>query len=105
MRKSKRKFKWDAWDFDCEGDAYIVAVDECPEKKDVPAYITKADNLHTDCMEDMEVQEGWCKFQVRTDWENGDGKPKGWYAVELASHSKNIRGWFQVWVVRKDEWY
>jgi hypothetical protein len=106
-----RKFKWDYWDFDCNGDAYIVAKTECPERERVPDYIVQADNLHPDCKYGMEMQEGWCKFQVRTDWEYGDGEPEGGYVVEqYEPHTKKLNGkrkpgWFPVWIVRKGEWY
>jgi hypothetical protein len=106
------KFKWDAWDIDCEGEAYIIAKKECPEKDKVPDYIVEVDNLHQGCKDGMIIEEGWCKFQVRTDWDNGDGEPRGWYYVEtyepLTRNSitgKRKQGWFAVWIVRKGEWY
>jgi hypothetical protein len=101
----KRKFTWYAWDFDFDGDAYVIAKDECPEKNDVPDYIFRIDHLHSDCKVGMEVQEGWCKFQCRTDWYDSDGKPQGWYVVLIAAHSNHQKGWFPVWIVRKGEWY
>lgn len=106
-----RKFKWDAWDFDCDGDAYIIAKAECPKREDVPDYIVNADGLHADCKGGMKIEDGWCKFQVRTDWENGDGEPKGGYCVTkyepetLNLYGKRKPGWFPVWIVRKGEWY
>lgn len=106
-----KKFKWAAWDFDCDGDAYIIAKDECPEKENVFGYIIKNDNLHPDCRDGMVVEEGWCKYQVRTDWENGDGEPHGGYCVREYSRRsqkldrKNKCGWFPVWIVRKGKWY
>lgn len=106
-----RKFTWNAWDFDCDGDAYIVAKAECPERESVPDYIIREDNLHPDCKDGMEIEEGWCKFQVRTDWENGDGEPMGGYVVNTCESftkrldGKRKPGWFPVWIVRKGEWY
>ena len=106
-----RNFKWEAWDYDCDGEAYIIAKSECPEKEDVPDYIVKQDGIHPECKPDMVVQEGWCKFQVRTDWEDGDGEPRGGYVVETYKsetvniYGKTKQGWFPVWIVRKDEWY
>jgi hypothetical protein len=106
-----RKFKWDSWDFDCDGDAYIIAKQECPEKENVPDYIIQEDCLHPDCKDGMVVEEGWCKYQVRTDWENGDGEPKGGYVVEMYKsapiklNGKRKPGWFPVWIVRKGDWY
>ena len=35
---AKRYFTWDTWDFDCNGTAYIIALDECPNIEDVPKY-------------------------------------------------------------------
>jgi hypothetical protein len=108
---TKAKFKWMAWDFDCDGDAYVIAKRECPEKENVPDFICKEDCIHEDCKPDMIVQEGWCKYQVRTDWENGDGEPQGGYYVKMCKtqpitmYGKKKRGWFPVWIVRKGEWY
>lgn len=55
------------------------------------------------------VEEGWCKFQVRTDWEDMEGERHGWYVVEKAPHNSPIfrgkRGWFPVWIIRLGEWY
>lgn len=99
-----RKFKWDSWDFDCSGEAYIIARQECPNKVDVPDYIIREDHLHQNCKDGMVVEEGWCKFQVRTDWENGNGKPSGGYVIEK-HEPKGKPGWFPVWIVRKGEWY
>lgn len=106
-----RKFTWDAWDFDCDGDAYIIAKGECPERENVPDYIIQEDNLHQDCKDGMIIEEGWCKYQVRTDWDNGDGEPQGGYCVRLSEaetkrlDGKRKPGWFPVWIVRKGEWY
>lgn len=106
------KFTWNVWDFDFSGEAFIIAKRVCPDKENVPEYIVKEDNLHPDCKDGMVVEEGWCKFQVRTDWDNGDGEPRGGYVVER-NESRTIRkdtgrrkpGWFPVWIVRKGEWY
>jgi len=109
--KMARKFKWDSWDFDCDGNAYIIAKQECPEKENVPDYIIREDCLHPDCKDGMVVEEGWCKYQVRTDWENGDGEPKGGYVIEMRKsapiklNGKRKPGWFSVWIVRKGNWY
>lgn len=107
-----KKLKWDAWNFDCDGEAYIIAKSECLEKVNVPDYIIKEDRLHPDCKDGMVVEEGFCKFQVRTDWEDCEGEPRGWYYVEthepLTQNSitgKRKTGWFPVWIIRKGEWY
>lgn len=107
---SKRKFTWNAWDFDFEGEAYIIAKSECPERLDVPKYIASEDKLHVDCAPEMEIEEGWCKFQIRSDWENYEGA-HGWYVVtQIQNEAKRLDGkckpgWFTVWIVRKGEWY
>jgi hypothetical protein len=106
-----RDFKWNAWDFDGDGEAYIIAKDECLERENVPEYIIKEDGLSPGCKDGMKVEEGWCKFQVRSDWDDGEGETRGWYVVETYEpFTKNIYGkrkpgWFPVWIVRKDEWY
>lgn len=112
-----RKFKYEMWDFDGDGLAYVIAVDECPEKQLVPEYIVKADGLHRDVLNPEfgyylsadDVQEGWCKYQVRTDWFDGDGSPMGGYVVEVRPHMttahKGQRGWFPVWIIRVGDWY
>lgn len=101
-----KKFKWNAWDFDCDGEAYVVAKSECLEKENVPDFIINADNLHPGCKDGMVVAEGWCKYQVRTDWENCDGEPRGGYYVhEENKDITGMRGWFPVWIVRKGDWY
>ena len=109
---SKRKFTWDSWDYDGDGDAYIVAKDECPEIEFVPEFICKHNDLHSDCMDGIrkDIKEGWCKFQCRSDWVNCDG-PHGFYVVtEWAGDTKNLYGkrnpgWFPVWIVKKGDWY
>lgn len=112
-----REFKWDKWDYDCDGEAYIIARDECPAKEIVPAYIVEHDHLHPSVLDPSFgehlcaelVREGWCKYQVRTDWANGDGEPMGGYLVLDGKHEnsphKGKAGWFPVWIVRLGEWY
>jgi hypothetical protein len=60
----------------------------------------------------MKVEEGWCKYQVRTDWENDDdAEPHGGYVIEQNEaftkkvDGKRKSGWFPVWIVRRGEWY
>jgi len=106
-----RKFKWESWDFDCDGDAYIIAKSERPERENVPDYIVTADGLSPSCKDGMVIKEGWCKYQVRTDWENCDGEPRGGYLVDQCEsitrrlNGRRKPGWFPVWIVRKEEWY
>lgn len=106
-----RKFTWEIWDYDCDGSAFIIAKDQCPNKEDVPDFICQVDHLDPACKPDMVVREGWCGYQCRTDWDNGDGRPCGSYAVEdgskppLSRSGKRRPGWFPVWIVRTGEWY
>ena len=102
-----KRFKWEVWDYDLEGRAYVVAKSECKEACDVPSYIIERDGLSPACAADMVVEEGWCKYQVRSDWYDMDG-PGGGYVVEKIPHSattfKGRRGWFPVWIVRAGKW-
>lgn len=105
-----RKFKWDAWDFDCDGSAYIIAKDECPNTADVPDYICRVDGIHSECKPEMVVQEGWCAYQWRCDWYDCDERRGSYIVMNGASppvdmYGKKKPGWFPVWIVRKDEWY
>ena len=112
-----KKFKWDMCDFDGGGIAYIVSCDECTNKEDVPQYIVKNDCLSQDVLNadlgdrlcEEIVEEGWCKYQVRSDWDGEDGTPCGGYFVNKGPHMtkayKGKRGWFKVWIVRVGEWY
>lgn len=106
-----KKFKWDAWDYDFDGSAYIIAKDMCQNREDVPDFICREDGIHPECKLDMVVEEGWCKYECRSDWEGGDGEPRGSYVVvkqinqPCDINGKKKRGWFPVWIVRKDEWY
>ena len=105
--KSKRKFTWDMWDFDGDGSAYIIAKDECPEESEVPDFICREDRLHEKCKSEMVVEEGWCKYQVRSDWLDLKGKAMGSYVVEKWKSPPlgKERGWFPVWIVRLGERY
>ena len=106
-----KQFTWEAWDFDFEGEAYVIAKEQCPNKENVSDFICREDCLPLDCKLEMVVQEGWCKYQIRTDWADMDGEPHGWYVVEMQKnaptdiHGKKKRGWFPVWIVRKGTWY
>lgn len=103
-----KKFTWAMWDYDLDGMAYIIAKSECQEAHEVPNYIIVRDNLNPKCAPDMIVEEGWCKYQVRSDWYDMDG-PCGGYIVEKAPHNSTTyirrRGWFPVWIIRIGEWY
>lgn len=114
-----RKFKWDVWKFDGDGSAYVIAKDECPNREDVPEFICREDGIHPECKPEMVVEEGWCKYECRGDWEDCDGEPIGGYYFKIRKklpfylknkppcdlYGKKKRGWFPVWIVRKDEWY
>jgi hypothetical protein len=108
------KFTWNRWAFGCDGDAFIIAKKICPEKENVPQFIVENDGVSESCKKDMVVEEGWCKFQVRTDWEDYEGEPIGGYHVVEAKFDaktkdsltgKRKRGWFPVWIVRTGDWY
>ncbi|MDR0905787.1 MAG: hypothetical protein LBN00_06400 [Oscillospiraceae bacterium] len=116
----KPKFEWNAWDYDGDGNAYIIRKDLCPNKAEVPKFIVDKDYLSPECLNpelgahlsEADVISGWCKYQVRTDWLDGDGTPRGGYVVEdfgskkrLDNSGKNLPGWFEVWIVRVGEWY
>lgn len=117
---SKRKFAWDAWNFDGAGNAYIISKDICPKREDVPGFVIRNDGLDPMCLvgenEDdhlsvESVREGWCKYQCRSDWEDFDG-PSGGYLVEECKSRPTSRksgkpapGWFPVWIVRQGYWY
>ena len=129
---SKAKFDYGIWDFNGNGSAYIIAKRECPKRENVPEWIVEKDNLHPNvlnpnipsagvCLSVDRVEHGWCKYQVRTDWDDGDGDPQGgYYAVEGESrpaesfhskhhkdpekHGKTKPGWFPVWIVRLGDW-
>ncbi len=100
-----RKFTWDAWSYDCDGEAYIIAKSDVPNKEDVADYIIRVDHLDPACRSDMNIEQGFCKWQVRRDWEHdGDDMHRGGYVVEK-SNSPTKKGWFPVWIIRKEEWY
>ena len=101
------KFTWDCWNFDGGAETFIIAKKVCPLKEDVPQFIVDVDCVHNDCKSEMIVEEGWCKWQVRTDWENCVGEPTGgYYVVESKQlNGKRKRGWFPTWIVRKGDWY
>lgn len=99
------RFRWDSWDFDFNGDAYIIAKRVCPEKEDVPDFIIDEDRINSECLGEMVVEEGICKFMVRNDWDGCDGPHGGYYIIHGTSDTHGRRGWFPVWIVRKGDWY
>lgn len=52
-----RKFKWNAWDIDGDGSAYIISKDECQNREDVPDFICREDGIHPECKPEMVVEE------------------------------------------------
>ena len=104
---SKRKFTWDSWNYDCNGDAYIIAQDLCPDVGNVPEWIAIKDHLDPQNIP-KDIRQGFCKFQCRSDWEDTTG-PHGFYVVtEWVGDIKNLygkkkAGWFPVWIIRKEE--
>ena len=107
----EHKFTWKAWDFDSEGEAYIISKRECPDRAKVVDYILMQDHLDPAYRSALErnLREGWCAYQCRSDWMDTSGA-MGWYVVELEEkYILNLqgvrkRGWFPVWVIRKDTW-
>lgn len=97
----KRKFVWDAWDYDCDGSAYIIAKDACLHKEGVPDFICREDQIPAKCRPEMQVQEGWCRWEVRSDWYGGYGGPGGGYCI----YDQKVPRSFPVWIVRKENWY
>lgn len=97
----KRKFTWAAWDYDCDGSAYIIAKDECPRREDVLDFICREDHLDPACTTDMVVKEGWCRYECRTDWEVHYGEVLSSYVV----HDEKVPHAFPVWIVREEVWY
>ena len=103
------KFTWDCWNFDGDGEAYIIAKKVCELKENVPNFLVAVDNLHEDSKAEMIVEEGLAHWQVRTDWANYEGEPAGGYYVVKAKqdtitkqlNGKRNRGWFPVWIVRR----
>lgn len=114
------KFTWYKWDYDCDGESYVIRKSICPNIDDVPKWIIENDNLDPECLNPTltahlsvsDVKCGWCKYQVRTDWDNCDGTPTGGYYIKddggeapINVHGKKQGGWFEVWIVRIGEWY
>ena len=100
----KRNFSYDVWNYDGDGNAYIITKDTCPNITDVPEFIKREARLQSLTLDDInEIKEGVCKWQVRTDWENCDGRPIGWYYINDSVKTK--KGYFPVWIVRCDDWY
>ena len=97
----KRQFVWDTWDYDLDGVAYIIAKDACPNKEDVPDFICREDQISLRCKPEMRVQEGWCRWEMRSDWDGGYGEACGGYCI----YDQKVLRSFPVWIVRKEEWY
>ena len=101
MAKSKRNFVWGAWDYDCDGEAYIIAKDACPNSEDVPDFICHEDRIPAKCKSEIRVQDGWCRWELRSDWDGGYGDRGGGYCI----YDQKVPRAFPVWIVRKEEWY
>jgi len=94
---SNRKFDFNCWDFDGDGEA-LVADAEIYSPTDA-VDLAKVE-LCTEAVEPSVC--GWCHFECRTDWEDGDGSPQGGYVVRQTIDKPNRgRGWFKVWIARK----
>lgn len=63
---SKRKFECSNWDFDGEGDAFILAKDECPNVCDVPKFLFDRYHMNWRVMdperEGGKMKEEECKY-------------------------------------------
>lgn len=90
-----RSFTSNLWDFDGDGEAFIVAQD----KYTAAEAVEKAD-LELPDHKGMQARYGMCAYQCRSDWEDDEGGPKGGYIVEIGEARKGRRGWFPVWIVR-----
>lgn len=101
MAKSKRYFVWATWDYDCDGEAYIIAKDVCPNKEDVSDFICREDRIPAKSKSEMRVQDGWCRWELRSDWNNDYGDRGGGYCI----YDQKVPRAFPVWIVRKEEWY
>lgn len=112
IKLKKRAFTWMSWNYDDDGDAYIIAKAECPDRGALPDWIIREDCLSPDCRDGIagDIREGWCKYQCRSDWMDETG-PRGAYLVEERAScpkhldGRNKPGWFPVWIIRKGEWY
>lgn len=100
MRRN-RKFTWDGWDYDCDGDAYIIRKDECPRREDVPYFIIWKDHIDPARKQEIVVQEGWARYECRTNEKEFYGIAAGSYIV----YEKKVPRAFPVWIVRKGDWY
>lgn len=96
----KRKFTWDAWDYDGDGSAYIIAKDECPHREGVLGFICRKNHIEPKCAADMVVKDGWCRYECRTDWEEHYGERLSLYAA----YDEKVPHAFPVWIVRKEPW-
>nr|DAI25546.1 MAG TPA: hypothetical protein [Caudoviricetes sp.] len=96
----KRRFVWDVWDFDLDGEAYIIAKDACPDRENVVDFICREDGIPEKHKSEMYVQEGWCRWEVRRGWDNLDGEPRGGYCVYNTKAPRS----FAVWIIRRGEW-
>ena len=54
----KRKFIWDAWDYDLDGEAYIIAKDACPDRENVVDFICREGGIPEKHKLEMRIQEG-----------------------------------------------
>ena len=101
---SKRNFKWDVLEL-LTGFAYVISKDECKKKENVLEYIEKNKGKDDYQLDDKQpIHEGWCRYEVRSDWENVDGKSGGYVVYEGERPvnevtGKPLSGSFPVWIV------
>jgi hypothetical protein len=98
-----------SWDFDGYGHAFVVSKDVCKTPKDVLDLVkSEIERQPVNPGNEHAVEEGWCKFQCRSDW--SDGYAGGGYVVVDCEREfettnalgKRTPGWFRVWYVRHD---
>lgn len=83
---------------------YIVSKYVCCEKNAVIGYIVDEDRLNNipnvDINPKAEIKEGWCRYTVC----NYDGERAQGYIAEVGQEKPNYgKGWFPVWIVKKDD--
>lgn len=109
----EKKFTWNRWRIDGDTDTIVIAKSEVQNKEDVADYIIEAEGFLSEFKEEIEhnIKEGWCKWQIRRDWNDFEGEAIGGYLVEETSNrpatpdGKPQPGWFPVWLIRADYWY
>ena len=102
------EFNWGKWDFDLDGDAYVINKKQCPMKADVPDFILEEDNLHEDCKQgiiDQGIQQGWIRYGKCNYWDDSYTGRSG-FEVQIDNDNLHFKkNWDPVWIVRIGDWY